>query len=140
MRRLLVSASALLFVTLTGCAATPEQQSRMAAERARDDAKIAVALKGLVPGQPRTCISPIDATSTEVHGDTILYKTGRRLIYRNDTNGGCFGLGRDDIIVTISNGGQLCRGDSVRTIDRTTRMPSGACSFGDFVPYSRPKG
>jgi len=139
MRRLLVSAPTLLLVLLAGCAATPQEQSRMATEHAREEAKIAVALKGLQPGKPRDCIEPRDATSTEVHGDTILYRTGRQLIYRTDTGGGCFGLSRDDIIVTVSTTGQLCRGDIVRTIDRSSRMPSGSCSFGDFTPYSKPK-
>ncbi|CAN5549501.1 hypothetical protein BH09PSE4_BH09PSE4_22750 [soil metagenome] len=135
MRRLIFPALALL----TACAATPAQQSQMAERHARDEAKIALALKGLVPGKPATCIDPRDATNVERHGDTLLYKTGRRLIYRTDTGGGCFGLDRGDIIVTKSNTGQLCRGDFVHTVDPSSHMQSGACTFGDFVPYTRPK-
>ena len=47
---------------------------------------------------------------------------------------------RDDILVTRSFTGQLCRGDIVRTVDRFNGFPSGACTFGEFIPYSRKKG
>jgi len=127
----------LAALLLVGCATTPAQQARADAEQARTDAKLAKALAGLEPGQPQSCIRP-GQQDLKIFGDKLLYRESGRRMYLNQTSGGCFGLKRDDIVVTRSYSGQLCRGDIVRTIDRTSRFPSGTCSFGDFVPYTRP--
>ena len=121
---------------LSSCAATPAQVARQQADTARDLAKLEKRLVGYTPGKTVDCIRPINA-NVDIYGDTLVYRdTGSRL-YRTTTSGGCFGLKRDDIIVTRSYNGQLCRGDIVRTVDRTNGFSSGACSFGDFVTYTR---
>ncbi len=123
-------------ILAAGCAATPQDIARADAERARDQARLEKRLAGWVPGTPTTCVLARNA-NVEIYGDTLVYDDRNRL-YRTQTTGGCFGLKRDDIIVTRSfDGGQLCRGDIVRTVDRSAGFPSGACSFGDFVPYTR---
>lgn len=128
---------AALAVALAGCAATPAQQARAEAEQARTDARLAKALTGYEQGRPQSCISPIGNRDLRIFGDKLLYRdTGNRM-FLNQTNGGCFGLKRGDIVVTRSFSGQLCSGDIVTTVDRTSRFPSGSCSFGDFVPYKR---
>lgn len=124
-----------LLALTAGCAVTPQETAREAARDARDAARLNRDLAGWTPGQPQSCIQPRNA-NVKIYGDTLVYDDGARR-YRTDTNGGCFGLRRDDIIVTQSFGSQLCRGDLVRTVDRTAGFPSGACSFGDFVPYTR---
>jgi len=133
MLRLLLPCAAVL---LASCAATPEQVAREEAANARDAARLEKRLAGYTPGEPTSCIQPRGADNLQIYGDTLVYDLGNRL-YRTQTTGGCFGLKRDDIIVTRSFGSQLCRGDIVRTVDRTAGFPSGACSFGDFVPYTR---
>jgi hypothetical protein len=129
----------LAFVLLAGCAPTMADRERAARDDARNQERLAVALAGLTPGQPRSCInlSDLRMANSETYGDTILYRVSRGLIYRNDTSGGCFGLSHDDIIVTNSIGSQMCRGDIVHTVDRGTRMSSGSCVFGDFVVYRK---
>lgn len=112
-----------------------DKPDRRAQEKAENDAKIAVALKGLTKAETTDCIPLRETYSTDRIGDTILYKTGRKLIYRNDTTGGCYGLDRGDIIVTKSYTGQLCRGDIARTVDPTSHMPSGSCALGSFTAY-----
>ena len=109
-----------------------------AKQAARDRAELDKELTGFVPGKPLTCIDPRRATDTTRVGDTILYKVNGREIYRNDTNGGCYGLRSGDAIVTRSNNGELCRGDIVRTVDFVSHTESGSCVFGDFIPYKRP--
>lgn len=121
---------------LAGCATTPQERERAAASEARDDAKLAKQLAGFTPGTPVTCIDPRQ-TNVDVFGDTIVYRIGSNRQWVTRTNGGCFGLKRDDIIVTRSYGTRLCQGDIVRTVDRTSGFPSGACAFGEFVPYTR---
>ena len=130
--------TALPLLLLAGCASTPEMAARQAAVDAADAARLAKALAGRQPGKPTTCITPI-GLNVEPFGDTLVYSSGRGgRAFVTDTGGGCFGLRHDDIIVTVSHNGQLCRGDIVHTVDRSSRFPSGSCAFGDFVPYSKP--
>jgi hypothetical protein len=123
-------------VLLTSCAITPEQMARQDADTARTEVKLAKALAGYTAGKPVSCISPRNQNTT-IFGNAILYSGGSSRKYLTTTNGGCFGLKRDDIIVTRSTNGQLCSGDIVTTVDRTSQFQSGSCSFGDFIPYSR---
>jgi len=125
---LLGSASAL-------SADTKAFDARQAAE---DKVALDRQLAGLVPGQPQSCIDPFRYRNTSRVGNTILYKNGRNDIMRTDTGGGCFGLRRGDAFVATTVGTRFCRGDIVRTIDLRNRVPSGACTFGDFVPYRKP--
>lgn len=109
-----------------------------ARQAAQDKIELDKQLAGLVAGKPQTCIDPIRYRDTTRVGDTILYKNGRNDIMRTDTGGGCFGLRRGDTIVSKTFGSQLCRGDIVHTVDLVSHIPSGSCSFGDFIPYRKP--
>jgi hypothetical protein len=126
---------------LASCASTPQQRERAASDRSRDAELLAAEFRGLVPGKPETCL-PLPARTqyqTRGYGDTLVYEVSSKLKYRNDTNGGCGGVGRnDDILVTQSFSGRLCRGDIARTVQRATGINTGGCSFGDFVPYRKP--
>lgn len=123
---------------VAGCTATAEDVARADAAQAREQARLDKALTGYQPGKPQSCINPFGNSNVSIYGETLLYRDGGRY-WLNKPTGGCFGLKRDDIIVTKSYGGQLCRGDIVRTVDRSSGFPSGACSFGDFVPYTKPR-
>jgi hypothetical protein len=124
---------------LAGCTMSAQESAREQAADARDAARLEKALVGREAGKPESCINPMNATNLSIYGETLVYKDGRTF-WVNKPLGGCFGLKRDDIVVTRSYGSQLCRGDIVRTIDRTGGFPTGACSFGDFVPYRKPRG
>lgn len=129
-----------LAIALAGCAATPAQIAQEERETAQTQARLDKRLAGYEPGKPMDCIRPYNA-NIDIYGDTIVYRDSGRRLYKTVTSGGCFGLKRDDIVVTKSWNGQLCRGDLVRTVDRTNGFPSGACSFGEFVPYTKaPRG
>ncbi|MEG3176318.1 hypothetical protein U1872_08765 [Sphingomonas sp. RB3P16] len=124
---------------LGGTAALSADSKGYAARQAANDrVELDKQLAGLVPGKPQSCIDPIRYRDTTRVGDKILYKNGRNDVMVNDTGGGCFGLRRGDAIVTKTFGSQLCRGDIVTTVDLPMRIPSGSCSFGDFVPYKKP--
>ena len=133
MKRFALPAVALV---LSACAATPAQIAQEQADTARDQAKLDKRLAGFTPGKTVDCIRPINA-NVDIFGDTLVYREGGTRLYKTTTSGGCFGLRRDDIIVTRSYNSQLCRGDIVRTVDRGSGFPSGSCTFGDFVVYSR---
>jgi hypothetical protein len=125
---------------LAGCSMTAEEAQRQAAADARNQAKLDKRLAGYVADRPQNCIQPNRSTNTEIFGDTIVYRDVGNRLYVNKTNGGCFGLKRQDIIITRSFTGQLCQGDIVRTADRATGFPTGSCAFGEFVPYRRVRG
>lgn len=125
---------------LAACTTTPAQEKRAAAAQAGTDEALATELAGLVPGEPSDCLPAPARTqmSSKGFGSTIVYRVSSDLKYRTDTNG-CEGVGRrDDILVTQTPIGRTCRGDIAQTIDRTSRFPTGGCSFGSFVPYRRP--
>lgn len=123
-------------VLLTACAATPAQIAAEQADQARTQAKLERRLAGYSPTGTTDCIRPVNA-NVDIFGDTLVYRDSGARLYKTVTTGGCFGLRREDIIVTRSFNGQLCRGDIVRTVDRTSGFPSGACAFGDFVTYKK---
>jgi hypothetical protein len=118
---------------LNGCAIDPQYTERRAAAYT---AELGKELEGKVAGKPQSCINLRDAYSTQQVGDkTILYKVNRKLVYRNDPQGGCTALGRDRALVTRLFSSQLCRGDIVTPTDFTTGFSGGSCALGDFVPY-----
>lgn len=111
---------------------SPAEARRIATTRAELDK----ALEGLEPGKPQQCVETRFTTGTQRIGDTILYGSSRRMLYRVDTSGGCR-LDDDDIIVTKVFGSQLCSGDLIQTVSRTGRFLTGSCTFRQVVPYRR---
>lgn len=125
-------------ILTAGCTQTQADVERAAVRDADVQAKLDKQLAGLVPGKPETCISQFPQKQSSGYGDTILYRVNNGLVYRSDTNGGCSGIARGDVLVTRTPSGQLCRGDIAQTFDQQSRFPTGSCSFGDFVPYRKP--
>ena len=123
---------------LVGCAQTPADTARAAQDVAATQAALAKELAGLVPQGQTACLPNLPTKQVEAYGKTILYTVSPRLKYRTETAGGCETLARGDILVTRSNGGAVCAGDISQTIDRTSRFPTGGCSFGEFTVYRRP--
>jgi len=98
-------------------------------------------LNGKVAGEPVNCISDFNATNTiRVSDNILLYRLSGRFVYQNNLRSACSGLARDnDIIVSEQFGGQKCKGDIIRLVDRTSGMTGGVCSLGEFVPYRSEK-
>ncbi|MFN3620779.1 hypothetical protein [Sphingorhabdus sp.] len=98
-------------------------------------------LDGKVAGKPVNCISDFSANNTiRVSDDILLYRVSSRLVYKNNLRSSCRGLASDnDIMVSEQFGGQKCRGDIIRLVDRNSGIPGGFCSLGDFVPYRAEK-
>lgn len=103
----------------------------------REQQEIAKSLAGLTAGKPQDCINPSLVTSTRTFSNVIVYVQGRDRKWVNTTNGGCEGLGNDDIIVRRSPIRQYCSGDIIETHSRGGGFFTGACSLGEFVPYTR---
>ncbi|WP_331012759.1 hypothetical protein [Sphingomonas sp.] len=97
-------------------------------------------LAGYTAGTPVRCIDYGLVRSSEIiPGVGILYNYSGRRKYLNVPKSGKNWLRWDTIPVTTLYGGQLCRIDSVRLIDRGTRMQSGFVILEDFIPYTKAK-
>lgn len=109
----------------------------VAAHRDTPDVHLQKILAGRVAGKSVNCISLSGSNASEIiDGKAIVYTVGSRL-YVNVPRSGAESLRRDDILVTRTNGSQLCSIDTVRLIDRGSRFPRGFVSLGQFVPYSK---
>jgi len=109
-----------------------------AKERLTGEAQLAKMIDGRVAGKPVDCLSLTQIRSTEIIDRTAIVYTGSNgTLYVNRPSGANF-LDDDDILVSEPRGGQTCRIDIVRLIDRGSRMPSGSIGLNDFVPYPRP--
>jgi hypothetical protein len=94
---------------------------------------------GKVAGPPVNCISGMHNDNIiRVSDDMLLYKISGRLVYQNRLRSACPGLASDrDIMVTEQFGGQQCRGDIIRLVDRVGGIPGPVCILGDFIPYRK---
>ncbi len=130
--------SVLILLPLLASCAMSESLAYREAQTAAYNAELGKALAGKSAGKPQSCIRLRDTRSTQQIGDrTIMYEVSRKLTYRNDPVGGCFGLSRKDTLLTRTFGDELCRGDLVTPIDLISGSQSGSCILGDFVPYRR---
>ena len=102
---------------------------------------LAKQLKGKIAGEPLRCISDFNANNViRVSDDMLLYRVSGNLVYQNNLRGTCNGLASDrDIMVTEQFGGQKCKGDLIRLVDRVSGIQGGFCSLGDFVPNRKDK-
>jgi hypothetical protein len=126
-----------LYAVLAGCAAGPP--SAYAVKQQANEAKrLDEELAGFTPGKAKSCLSVRDVAGPESFGEnTLIFRVGRNLLYRNDTRGSCGRIGHGDALVTQVWGSQLCKGDIARSADLTAGYQTGSCSLGDFVPYRK---
>ncbi len=96
-------------------------------------------LMGKVAGKPVNCIPASRSDSPiRISDDMLLYRGSGRLVYQNRLRWSCPGLARDDdILVTETFGGQYCRGDIIRLVDRSSGITGPSCVLGEFTPYRR---
>jgi hypothetical protein len=95
-------------------------------------------LAGRAAGPAQQCISVEPSSGLRTaEGDrhTLLSGSGR-VIYSNSLGPHC-SFGWNDILVFQPLGTQYCRGDIVRSVDRTSGIPGPSCVLGDFVPHTR---
>jgi len=124
---------------LLGAALIGSAVPAFAAERdtARGEAALTKALAGRVAEKPVSCISQIGISSSQIiDGTAILYRVGSK-IYVNRPRIGAESLDDDAILVSKTQGDQLCSLDSIRLLDQGSRFERGFVTLGDFVPYSK---
>ena len=115
--------------------------SALAASRPNPEgeAKLAKLLDGRVAEKPVHCISLRPSDSSQIiDGTAIVYNGPGGRYYVNRPRSGAEDLRRDDILVTKTNGAQLCNTDPVTLVDSLSRFQRGFLMLGDFVPYAKP--
>jgi hypothetical protein len=135
---------AFAFLALGGAAALSSCSASSVPDtpspRAQRD--LAEALAGRTPGPAVRCIPNYRANHMQViDDDTILFEDGRTT-YLQKPRGSCNGIGSGGhTLVTRQFGtSELCDGDINQTVDLVSHIQGGACVFGPFVPYTKPKG
>ena len=94
-------------------------------------------LAGRTAGPPQQCVPTQLTGSMRIAGpQVILYGSGRT-IWVNRLPAHCPGMSPMNSLIVEPFGAQYCRGDHIRTVEPTSRIPSPACILGDFVPYTR---
>lgn len=124
---------------VAGCGATAVDD-RTAAISPRNAEKLDRQLAGKVAGEPINCIPMRNADEAiRISDDILLYRVSNRLVYRNDLAPSCSGLARNsDIMVVRTVSTQLCDGDIINLVDRTSGSSFGGCALGKFTPYRTP--
>ena len=132
---LFLAAGAALLAS--SCSTAPGPQGRSAsAQRELDEA-----LAGRVAGAPLRCIPSYRADQMQIIDDwTILYRDGRT-VYVQTPRGGCPGIANrsNTLVVNFRGGSELCDGQINELVDLSSGIHGGACVFGPFVPYTRPR-
>ncbi|WP_298669254.1 hypothetical protein [uncultured Sphingomonas sp.] len=125
-----------LIAATLGAGAVAIAQSPSNDRAAANEAAFQKEVQGLTPGKPTDCIDTrFNRASLKAIGPRLIYRVGPKLAYVNDTGGGCEGVARGDALVTRQFTSQLCRGDIARTVDMTSRVNTGSCALGSFIPY-----
>jgi hypothetical protein len=118
----------ILTVLLAGCTVVPAGGDRQGPP---------VEIAGRTPGPPQHCVDMRQGEGlriSETNQHTLVYGHGKT-VFANFL-GQCR-FNPDDILVTEPFGSSICRGDIVRSLDRTSRIPGPSCVLSDFVPYTR---
>lgn len=138
---LLFSAALAIAATLGGCAQMGARQANAEELTPRQLALLERNLGGKVAGEPVSCLSSVRTNDVIRVSDTILlYRVSGNLVYKNELNPGCPGLGRsNDIMVSEIRGPGPCRGDIIHLTDHTSGIRGPSCALGDFVPYRTPR-
>lgn len=102
----------------------------------RGEARLAQMLEGRTAGEPVSCITTTNSNRLQIIEHVgLVYDAGKTIYVARSTDPKA--LGPWDIPVIERFGGQLCKTDIIRTVDRTSGFFSGVVFLTDFVPYTK---
>ena len=98
--------------------------------------ELAKLLEGRVAGEPVNCISGMRSDRVRTIEETaFVYGRGKTIYVQRTRNPDH--IDDNDIVVVQRTGGQLCRVDTMQTIDRYNGFLTGFHFLEDFIPYTR---
>lgn len=108
-----------------------------AAPRLGGGDELAPQLAGRAAGQPRSCLPTTGGAGLTIVAPGVFAHRGGDVLWINRLAPACSGIRSTDTLIFEPHGGQHCRGDPVRALERGRSIPGPACILGDFVPYRR---
>ncbi len=127
----------LVGAALASCTTEPQP-----GRSARAEKEFQQLIAGKVAGAPTSCLASYRSRDMVVIDDnTLAYREGGRRVWVTNLNGGCSNISAGHYaLVTRTYGGMgVCRGDIAEVADLSSGMTVGSCTFGDFVPYTKPR-
>ena len=128
--RTVIFAAAAISLAVAGCTHTggPYRGNE------REEVRLSEMIAGRIAGEPRSCIAAFDLGRLRILDRTaVVYEAGDTIWVARPSDPDS--LDTRDIVVIERTGGQLCKQDFIRTIDRTGHFMTGVIFLGDFVPY-----
>ena len=136
-RPALLSAASLALLAAPTLAQDGERADEEQTEQTKGEKELAKLLEGRVAGEPASCIRTPPNDRVRVIDDTAIVDGGGKTIYVNRTSRPSDIDDRDTMVIRRFSGSQLCKTDTVTTIDRGSQMFSGVIFLSEFVPYTR---
>ena len=136
-RPALLYAASLALLAAPTLAQDGERADEEQTEQTKGEKKLAKLLEGRVAGEPTSCIRTPPNDRVRVIDDTAIVYGRGKTIYVNRTSRPSDIDDRDTMVISRFSGSQLCKTDTVTTIDRGSQMFSGVIFLSEFVPYTR---
>jgi len=136
-RPALLYAASLALLAAPTLAQDGERADEEQAEQTKGEKELAKLLEGRVAGEPTSCIQTPPNDRVRVIDDTAIVYGRGKTIYVNRTSRPSDIDDRDTMVIRRFSGSQLCKTDTVTTIDRGSQMFSGVIFLSEFVPYTR---
>lgn len=96
-------------------------------------------IAGKVAGKPQSCIDTrFRQSQLSAYGNKLIYRISDKLVYVNETNGGCERVAQGDALVSRQYQTRACSGDIATTVQLPPGITTGSCALGDFTPYTKP--
>lgn len=126
--------------SLASCSTAPPDPTQIA----KSQAELQRLTAGKVEQPAVSCLPSYRSNNDMVVIDenTIAFRDGPGRVYISHMNGPCSnlnGAGSYALLIKITGGSTLCRGEIARVVDTSSNISVGSCSFGDFVPYITPR-
>jgi len=117
-----------------------EAGATVASPLSKGEQRLAKLLEGRVAGKPVSCIPSLPRDRFQIiEGTAYVYGAGNTIYVQRTRDPAR--IDDDDTLITNRFGAtQVCRLDTVTTVDRFTGIFTGPVFFVDFVPYTRVKG
>ncbi len=137
--RIITMLFAGVFVAACAHGGAPDAPARAQAKADEADAKLAVALSGMIAGPSQDCVNERDLGSNESYGGRVIlfHDTIDDVVYVNRPPTGCAGLDSGRALRVRTPAARLCRGDVMTVFEPVSGMDLGSCSLGEFTPYRR---